>query len=145
MNYLSTNREAVFRNGYDPSNATFTNYNYRPNNVDKWDRTQSRVTDGYTIRPKGISIAYPQPYETGLCVTPNERKQMGFDLQNRKGVYSDVSVPNGATPFPYEWGLPPKPIGAEPLVTLPPPYGMGAKTVRDWVIRNMEFDSKSKK
>lgn len=145
MNYLSTNREAVGRNGYNSYKAVFTNYNYRPNNVDKWDQTQSRVTDGYTIRPKGVPIVYPQPYETGMCVAPNERKQLGFDLQNRRGAYSDVSVPNASTPFPYAWGLPPTPIGAEPLVSLPPPYGMDTTTVRDWVLRNMEFDAKSKK
>jgi hypothetical protein len=151
MNYLSSNRDALSRFPYHPENATKSVYNYSSNNTVSLDRSQSKIGSPYTIRPHGIHDVYPQPYETGECVSSKERHQTGFDIQHNDNMYSDIAPIDLNTTnttqgepehlYPMKWGMPPKNQDG-PVVILPPPYGTGTVVLRDWIIRNTGIDSK---
>jgi hypothetical protein len=145
MNFLISNKDLSGAFPYLPEKTTFTNYNYRSSNADMLDRTQSGIKDSFTIRPKGVYDTYPQPYETGSCVSPKERTQIGFDIHKNDNIFSDIPPLNPSIPsnmYPLTWGLPPNTTSSIPqdLVVLPPPYGEGSVVLRDWIIRNMDVD-----
>lgn len=91
MEFISNSNSQRYRNSYQRnlSNITYTNYNYRASNEGSLDNQYSCPTCNFLLHP-GVDITYPQPFNTGKCVSKEERKQIPFDIHKQPRLFSDL-------------------------------------------------------
>ena len=82
MDFISNSNTLKYRINYNPIQSAYSTYDYRASNESTLDNSLSCKMCNYTIHPK-IDITYAQPYNTGKCVSKQEKKQEPFNLQTK--------------------------------------------------------------
>jgi len=91
MEFISNSNTQRFRTNYERNlkNVTYSNYNYRASNESDTGNQYSCATCNFVLHP-GVDVTYPQPYNTGKCVSKQERKQIPFDIHKQDRLFSDL-------------------------------------------------------